>query len=66
MMTPSAKRLLNARKSRRTLPSAERRLRASFPEVWAWYELILAAREGAPVDESGREPEAPRRRSAQR
>ena len=66
MMTPSAKPSLNARKARRTLPSAERRLRASFPEVWAWYELIVAAREGSPLEESGREPEAPRRRSAQR
>jgi hypothetical protein len=34
------------RKTRRTLPDAERRLRASFPEVWAWYELLLTARSG--------------------
>jgi hypothetical protein len=66
MMTPSAKQSLNTRKSRRTLPSAERRLRASFPEVWAWYELIVAAREGAPLAEPVREPETTRRRSAQR
>jgi hypothetical protein len=65
MMTPSAKPSLNARKSRRTLPSAERRLRASFPEVWAWYELLVAAREGSPLEEPVRAAEAPRRSSAQ-
>jgi hypothetical protein len=42
-----AKQTSTPRKPRRTLPSAERRLRSSFPEVWAWYELLVAAR-GAP------------------
>lgn len=32
------------------MPDAERRLRASFPEVWAWYELIVAVRGVSPVD----------------
>ena len=41
------------RKTRRTLPDAERRLRASFPEVWAWYELLLTARGGASVQPVG-------------
>ena len=44
LMMPGAKRSSTMRKTRRVLPSAERRLRASFPEVWAWYELLLAAR----------------------
>ena len=42
-----------ARRTRRTLPSAERRLRASFPEVWAWYELLLNARGGTKVTPVG-------------
>jgi hypothetical protein len=43
-------------------PNAERRLRASFPEVWAWYELLLTARGGAPgaLADQGRAT-APRR-----
>jgi hypothetical protein len=45
------------RKLRRTLPSAERRLRASFPEVWAWYELLVAAR----ADQAEDTPQRPRR-----
>jgi hypothetical protein len=43
-MMIGAKQTSTARKARRALPSAERRLRASFPEVWAWYELLVAAR----------------------
>jgi len=39
-----AKQTSTPRKPRRTLPSAERRLRSSFPELWAWYELLVAAR----------------------
>ena len=53
-MMPGAKRSSakpsTVRRARRVLPSAERRLRASFPEVWAWYELLLAARCGNAVD----------------
>jgi hypothetical protein len=48
-MTSGAKRSSNARKARRILPSAERRLRASFPEAWAWYELLVSARGAAPL-----------------
>ena len=43
-MIIGAKQSSTVRRARRTLPSAERRLRASFPEVWAWYELLLNAR----------------------
>ena len=42
-----AKQSSTVRRVRRTLPSAERRLRASFPELWAWYELLLTARGGS-------------------
>lgn len=33
-------------RKRRISPDAERRLRTSFPELWAWYELLVAARGG--------------------
>jgi len=49
MMTPGAKRS-PAGKTRRVEPNAERRLRASFPEVWAWYELLVTARGNRPVE----------------
>lgn len=63
MMNLGAKRSSTARKARRVLPNAERRLRASFPEVWAWYELLVAAR-AAPLE--GVDDEMPRRSSARR
>jgi hypothetical protein len=64
MMTPGAKRS-HAEKTRRVEPNAERRLRASFPEVWAWYELLVTARGKRPVERVL--DEAPvRRRSANR
>jgi len=67
MMTPGAKRSSTPRKARQILPSAERRLRASFPEVWAWYELIVAARRASVLDLSLEErQDAPRRSSARR
>jgi hypothetical protein len=66
-MMSGGKRSSTPRKARRILPSAERRLRSSFPEVWAWYELLVAAREiapvGAPHDES---EDVPRRNAARR
>ncbi|MEO7437929.1 MAG: hypothetical protein ABI080_20795 [Candidatus Binatia bacterium] len=65
VMMSGAKHAASTRKPRRTLPSAERRLRASFPEVWAWYELIATARGVVTIDPA--EPEdAPRRTSARR
>jgi len=66
MMTPGAKRSSTPRKPRRTLPSAERRLRASFPEVWAWYELIVAARGSSAPDPSVDERQVPPRRTSAR
>lgn len=64
MMTPGAKRSA-AEKTRRVDPSAERRLRTSFPEVWAWYELLVTARGNHPVQRVL--DEAPvRRRTANR
>jgi hypothetical protein len=54
------------RRTRRVLPSAERRLRASFPEVWAWYELLLAARGGTDVDAGADYVEERERRSSSR
>jgi hypothetical protein len=66
MMTPGAKRSSSARKPRRTLPSAERRLRASFPEVWAWYELIVSARGTSSLVSAIADEETPRRSSARR
>jgi hypothetical protein len=59
LMMMGAKRSSTPRKPRRTLPSAERRLRTSFPEVWAWYELLVAARAAANVDSGvGDRPDA--------
>lgn len=66
MMNLGAKQSSAARKPRRVLPSAERRLRASFPEVWAWYELLVAARTAAPVGRVDDEEMIPRRSSARR
>jgi hypothetical protein len=67
MLMSGGKRSSTPRKARRVLPSAERRLRSSFPEVWAWYELLVAARDiapaGSPCDES---EAAPRRNVARR
>ncbi len=65
-MMPGAKRSSTPRKARRIVPSAERRLRTSFPEVWAWYELLVAAREIAPSAAALDEPEAPTRRTSAR
>jgi hypothetical protein len=65
VMMSGAKDAASTRKPRRIVPSAERRLRASFPEVWAWYELLVAARS----DHAGvlEEPhDLPRRTSARR
>jgi len=45
-MTAETKRSSIARRQRRTSPEAARRLQASFPEVWAWYELLVSARGG--------------------
>ena len=65
MVMPGAKRSSTSSKPRRVVPSAERRLRASFPEVWAWYELLVTARGKRPVERVL--DEAPvRRRSANR
>ena len=66
MMMPGAKQSLAPRKPRRILPSAERRLRASFPEVWAWYELIIAARGGSGLDLSPDEQQEPSQRTSAR
>jgi hypothetical protein len=56
-----------SRKPRRVLPGAERRLRATFPEVWAWYELLVAARGATPSTRVVDEPEdALQRTSARR
>ena len=57
LMMIGAKQSSPPRKARRTLPSAERRLRASFPEVWAWYELLVAARGGAEQQPAARDQE---------
>ena len=62
MMTPGAKR--SQGKARRVEPNAERRLRTSFPEVWAWYELLVSARGHRPVERTL--DEAPARRRANR
>jgi len=66
MMMSGAKRSLTPRKPRRILPSAERRLRASFPELWAWYELIVAARGGSGLDLSLDEQQEPSQRTSAR
>jgi hypothetical protein len=66
MMTSGAKRSSTARRARRILPSAERRLRASFPEVWAWYELLVAARGADTLVVHDRSEERPRRTSVRR
>jgi hypothetical protein len=60
-----AKPATSTRKPRRILPSAEHRLRMSFPEVWAWYELIVAAR-GRTTPELEAQEYAPRRTSVRR
>ena len=66
MMNHGAKRS-SVKKVRRVLPDAERRLRSSFPEVWAWYELLVVARAAGPRDaETVAEPEEPLRRSSAR
>jgi hypothetical protein len=44
VMMSGAKHAPPAPRKRRIVPNAERRLRTSFPEVWAWYELLVAAR----------------------
>ncbi len=62
LMMIGAKQSSTPRKPRRTLPSAERRLRTAFPEVWAWYELLLAAR----VDQAPNETQEPRVRTLAR
>jgi len=54
----------STRKARRVVPGAERRLRSSFPEVWAWYELLVAARTTA--ENVCKHEEPPRRSSARR
>jgi hypothetical protein len=54
-MMSGGKRAPSPRGARRALPDAERRLRASFPEVWAWYELLVAARGVGTADRSARE-----------
>jgi hypothetical protein len=57
----------SVRKARRVLPNAERRLRSSFPEVWAWYELLVAARTNGSGDVlDATEAAEPRRSSARR
>jgi hypothetical protein len=65
-MMSGTKRSSTLRKTPRVLPNAERRLRSSFPEVWAWYELLVAARDVAPLDSALDEPEQPPRRIARR
>jgi hypothetical protein len=54
-----------ASRKRRIVPNAERRLRTSFPEVWAWYELLVAAR-GAGDAEVAKPPVELRRSSGRR
>jgi hypothetical protein len=67
MMTPGAKRLSTPRKARRIVPSAERRLRTSFPELWAWYELLVTARGATPSEEAlDAAEDSPRKTSARR
>ena len=66
MMMLGGKRSSTPRNLRRILPSAERRLRASFPEVWAWYELIVAARGGSELDPSRDEQQEPPQRTLAR
>lgn len=66
MMNLGAKQSSTVRKPRRVLPSAERRLRGAFPEVWAWYELLVAARTAAPLDRGDDEEMVLRRSSARR
>jgi hypothetical protein len=65
MLTPmmGAKQTSTPRKPRRTLPSAERRLRTSFPEVWAWYELLVAARGADGMDALASARHEPRSRT---
>jgi hypothetical protein len=41
-------------------------LRSSFPEVWAWYELLVAARDVAPLGSALDEPEDQPRHSIAR
>lgn len=68
LMMIVAKQSSTPRKPRRTLPSAERRLRTAFPEVWAWYELLVAARGAAPGEHpaNGDAPEDRRARTLAR
>jgi len=67
MLMSGGKRSSTPRKARRVLPSAEHRLRSSFPEVWAWYELLVAARDVAPLGSTRDESEdSPRRNVARR
>jgi hypothetical protein len=66
MMMHGAKRSSTPRRVRRIVPGAERRLRSAFPEVWAWYELLVAARELSPNESALDEPETPRRRTSAR
>jgi hypothetical protein len=66
VMMPGAKRTSTSRRASRILPSAERRLRASFPEVWAWYELLVSARDLGPLGPTREERERPAQRSSAR
>jgi hypothetical protein len=66
-MMSGGKRAPSSRNARRALPDAERRLRATFPEVWAWYELIVAARGVGGAERPERDPiEPPARTYARR
>lgn len=66
LMMIDAKQSSTPRKPRRTLPSAERRLRTSFPEVWAWYELLVAARGAATADHTASDAQEARVRTLAR
>ena len=63
-VTMSGAKHATTTRKRRIAPDAERRLRTSFPEVWAWYELLVAARGGSGLTLA--KPEAALRRSAGR
>ena len=66
LMMIGAKQSSTPRKPRRALPSAERRLRTAFPEVWAWYELLVATRGTAAVDHTADDAPAARARTQAR